>query len=223
MRILALELSTQSGSAALAEGDKLIAERTWDERAHSGQAVFAFLPALLKEAGWSLEEVDVFAAGRGPGSYSGLRMAVSAVRALALPGGKAVFCVNSGAALAHEVAIAQKTGRVAVCGDARRERAWYGIFRATGGDVEREGEWGLAPADDLDQVLPADALRVSPDWSRLRIPASPRGPWIREDRPPQARYVAELAAQRMARGVTSEPLAPIYVHPPVFVPPKYPG
>lgn len=216
MLTLGLEISTSRGSAALAEDGALVAEKAWDERAYPAQAVIAVLPELWKEAGRGPAEVDLFAVGRGPGGYSGLRMAVSVARALALPGARPVVALSSAAVLAREVLRETDADRVAVCGDARRARVWFGVFRRIGEDVELEMGWGLASLTELETALPAGVLRVSADWPIVGPRGPARGPWIPKARFPRAGELVALAQLRWRHGVPSEALTPIYTHPPVW-------
>ena len=67
MIALALEFSSRHGSTALLSGREVLAEETWDEKNFRGQHVFKILPDMLRKASLSLDAIDVFAVGRGPG------------------------------------------------------------------------------------------------------------------------------------------------------------
>jgi tRNA A37 threonylcarbamoyladenosine modification protein TsaB len=149
-----------------------------------------------------------------------MRMAFAVAQALALPGKTEVRAVSSGAALA--LAAARDTGakQIVVVGDARRGQCWFGLFSVaafrergprsgTSATVEQIEDWKLIPYEEL--VVPEGALVVSPEAERL----IKLFPTIGSPRFPLARDVAELALTQ------SELLEPLYMHPPVFIEPKY--
>lgn len=210
MKILAFELSTRRASVALLEEDRLLAEHSWEEpQAH--QKLFEVLPEILKSAGVRVGEIDVFAAGRGPGAFSGIRVALTAAQSLALPSGKKVFAVSSGEALARAILRETQAPEVAVVGDARRDTLWYGAF-----DCNRQTvPWTLTTLNELSRSLPNGAVRVSPDWDRLASKLGDTQHWIRGNRYPSARDVADIVMLRMKGGMPSEPMEPLYMHPPV--------
>jgi tRNA threonylcarbamoyl adenosine modification protein YeaZ len=227
MKILAIESSTPHGSAALIEGDQCVAECSWRERYDSGEDFFTSLPGLLESAGWMLDDVDVYAVGRGPGNYSGLRASMSSARALALPDGKPVYTISSGEVLAYDVMADHDVPAIVVAGDARRERLWFGVFLVRGGRLTKQDDWDLTPLETFEEHVPENALIVSPDWARLKEAVEGASvltaQWMTDDCSPTAARLGLLTADRLARDIASEPLTPIYTHPPVFVKPSFPA
>ncbi len=216
MITLALELSSRHGSAALLSGRELLQEETWNEKDVRGQHVFKVLPAMLRKASLAMETIDVFAVGRGPGSYSGMRVAITAAQAFALPGQKTVFTVSSGEALAQEVAEAEKASRVAVVGDARRGTVWFGVFENTGQGLSQIKPWTVCTPENLPAELSADTLIASPDLHKLSsILKELKLRHLEEDRFPKARFVGQLAVRKLELGLPSEALVPIYTQPAV--------
>ena len=141
-----------------------------------------------------------------------MRMAFAVAQALALPDKTEVRAVSSGAALALAVARESGAEQVAVVGDARRGQVWSGLFKApANGMVELLNDWKLTAYEEVH--VPAGALVVSPEAERL----VKLFPDIGSPRFPLARDVAELASGQ----TESEPLEPLYMHPPVFIEPKY--
>jgi tRNA threonylcarbamoyladenosine biosynthesis protein TsaB len=215
MLMLALELSTRRGSVALANVGppfRLLDEVEWDAPQARSEHVFAALQELLNRRGLKIAEIQVFALGRGPGGFSGIRMAVTAAQALALPAERRVVAVSSGAALVHGLREAHPHRVIAIVGDARRDTWWWGVFPAAG---SLRQDWQASTPTQVLAGLPAEALVASPDWDRLaaRVGEDPR--WLRAACVPRARQVAALAAERLQSGATGEPLEPIYLHPAV--------
>lgn len=212
MRIFAIELSSRFGSIALVDGGRVVAEASWEENFKNRQQLFDAMASM--ELDWN--GVDAFAAGRGPGAFSGMRIAFSVANALASPGGKPVFALNSGSALAAQCGAA----RTAVVGDARRGMVWAGLFDGTA----LEKEFQLLGRAELKEFIPSNALVVSPDHDRLEE-------WLAGfktlENPvpvfPTAGMLGRLVAQRLEQGVGPEPFEPLYLHPPVFIEPRFPA
>jgi len=123
MITLGIELSSRQGSLALLKDGVLLAEKTWiGENVRHG-VLFQTLETLLKETDISYSDISLYAVGRGPGSFSGMRMAFTVAQALALPDKTEVRAVSSGAALALAAA-RDGAKEIAVVGDARRGQVW---------------------------------------------------------------------------------------------------
>ncbi len=200
MNVLALEFSTDAGSLALLQGGVVVASASLDAGMRRSQIIFDAVTDLLTGAGSSLSEIDVFAVGRGPGSYTGLRVSLTAANGWALPAGKRVWTVSSGAALAAEVLAAQPDLQtVVVWGDARRGNLWAGRF-------ERGDKGALRQTDDW-QLLPM-ASRES-EW--------PEAYWVEPEQRPKAEWVGRL----FFAGGDSEELQPVYLNPAVAIAPRF--
>jgi tRNA threonylcarbamoyladenosine biosynthesis protein TsaB len=226
MLILALEQSTPTCSLALTRDAEVLASRTWTEDRGRNQQLFAELPPALEDAGVQIADIEAFAVGLGPGSFTGLRTAVIAARAFALPEHRPVIGVSSAEVLATEILSETGMESVTIVGDARRRRFWTARFpEAAALPSPRQG-FRLVPASELAKALTGDAAVVSPDWDRigddLATATPPGAVLIREPRYPTAITLAELA-RRAADSPAEQkpPLAPIYLHPPVFVPPRF--
>ncbi len=226
MKILALELSTQTGSLALMDGGAVLLEKEWIAEGRQLRPIFPDLHALASASGWDWSMIQQFAIGVGPGAFSGLRMAVSGMRALAIPDSKPVMAVSSASALA--LAVLEETGaeQVVVLGDARRNELWAGCFRLEQDQVIREGDWIVTGADQLPPLLhKPGSVWVSADWDKIQeslksvCPAGVK--LITEARYPRAALVARVVSQRVQAGLDGEPLSPIYVHPAVSIAPRY--
>jgi len=226
MKILALELSTQTGSLAILDGDKLIEHKEWVAEGRQLRPIFPDIHALSSVANWDWNGIDQFAVGVGPGAFSGLRMAVSGARGLALPDNKPVMAVSSASALAWSVLGETRAKQVVVLGDARRHELWAGCFNLEQGVVTRHGDWIVTAAEQLPESLKLPGtVWVSSDWERIQEPLKAICPvgviLIQETRIPEAVMVARVVAQRIAAGLPGESLAPIYVHPAVSVVPSF--
>ena len=212
MRIFAIELSSRYGSIALVEDGVVVAEKSWEETFKNRQQLFDAMSELHID--W--QTVDLFAVGRGPGAFSGMRIAFSVANSLAAPDGKPVYALNSG------VAVAARCGAecTAVVGDARRSQVWAGVFKGT----ELIKDFELMALEELREFIPEGALVASPDHDRLKellsafkTPENPEGTF------PTAGALGVLVHQRLEKGTASEPCEPLYMHPPVFIEPRFPA
>ncbi len=228
MPLLAIENSTDHGGLAILDGTRLVAERNWIELRPHRAALFEELRKLLDEAGLRADAFDVFAVGAGPGGFAGLRMSMALAQGLALPGGAPVHAVSSAAVIADAALRESSARRVAVVGDARRGRVWLGVFARRDGGPEHIGEWELLPdADALAGRLAAQEVETvaSPDADaipELLTAATAGRVWLRGARRPSAAGLGQLVQTRRAHDIASEPLTPVYLHPAVTVPPRFP-
>lgn len=212
MKIFSIELSSRFGSVSLVEDGRVTAEQCWEETFKNRQLLFDAMESMTID--W--DSVDWFAVGRGPGAFSGMRIAFSVVNTLAQVGEKPVYALNSGAGLARHFGAEQTV----VVGDARRKQVWVGLFRG----VQLEREFKLLELNQLADYVPENALVVSPDYDRLKeVLAGFRMPETPESVFPMAGNLGELVAERLALGAESEPQEPLYMHPPVFIEPRFPA
>jgi len=212
MKIFAIELSSRLGSMAFVEEGNVVVEKRWEENFKNRQQLFD----AMAELGADWESIDCFVVGRGPGAFSGMRIGFSVVNSLAAPGGKPVYALNSGATLAAQCG----AERTAVVGDARRNKVWAGVFAGT----EFEKEFRLLELDELNDFIPEGTLVVSPDHDRLEELLADFHT-LENDDPvfPTAGTLGQLAFHRLEAGGEFEPLEPLYMHPPVFIAPRFPA
>jgi tRNA threonylcarbamoyladenosine biosynthesis protein TsaB len=95
MRIVAIETSGALGTVAAFEHGKLIAEWTSSVSNAHGESVFGLLDLALAQCGWQANDVELWAAGVGPGSFTGVRVAIATVTGIAMATGAAAVGVTS--------------------------------------------------------------------------------------------------------------------------------
>jgi len=150
-RLLALDTSTRWGSVALVErsGDEApqvvveIGERADDSHA---ERILDWIERLLAEAGWSKTQLDGYAATRGPGSFTGVRVGLGTIRGLGLASAKPCIGVTTLEAIAEAAGPTQR-GRLAVM-DAGRGDLYAASYDASSSPPEqREPPWlGTVPS-----------------------------------------------------------------------------
>jgi tRNA threonylcarbamoyladenosine biosynthesis protein TsaB len=127
VKLLALETSTLLGGAAIAdESEGLIAESRLSIRTTFSERLMTEVDHMMKQAGVSLENIDVFAVSIGPGSFTGLRIGLSTVKGFAFATGKPVVSVPSLEAFAWNFPYC----RYPVCTllDARKKELYAAVF-----------------------------------------------------------------------------------------------
>jgi tRNA threonylcarbamoyladenosine biosynthesis protein TsaB len=124
--MLAIDTSTDCASLAVLSGESRLTETAIHSTDGHSTRLFAELQALLRRAGVRLEDVDCFAAAAGPGSFTGVRVALAAVKGLAASLDKPMVAVSSLEALAW---FGETPLRGALI-DARRGDIYGGVFDA---------------------------------------------------------------------------------------------
>lgn len=188
---LAIDATTEYGSAALADDDGVREEVTLHAPEGFGQVIFGAIEELLSRHGVRLEQIDVFAGASGPGSFTGVRVGLAAVKGLAEVLGKRVAAVSNLAALAEYGSSAKRATVI----DARRGEIFAAVFDGFGRTVFPE------TVISLDRFL-AGVPDRDMDWISATMDA-PDG--FRVVRAPQA--LAGMMARMALRGQTFDPAA----------------
>jgi len=216
--ILALDTSTEACSVAL-WADGAVTERYELGSQHS-ERILPMTQEALAEAGVALTQIDAVAFGRGPGSFTGLRICAGVAQGLAFGADVPVVPVSSLAALAQGV----EARGVLTAFDARMDQLYWGTYvRNARGLVELSGaEKVLAPRD-----IPVPAgngwVGAGSGWDRYAaILTEHLGNSVREWRAqcfPHARFVAQLGADEYTRGnaLAPEQALPVYLRDEVAV------
>lgn len=144
MRILALDTTTGSGSVALLENARLVAEINAESGLTHSARLLRAVDHLLRQNGLDIKGLDGFAVAAGPGSFTGIRIGLSTVKAFAFASRKPVAPISSLAALALKLRETQ--GRL-LCPflDAKKGEVYAALFETEGSrlkQVVREGAYG---------------------------------------------------------------------------------
>ena len=127
MKILAVDTSSAVCSAAVFDGRRMISEVNVDYKMTHSEALMPILDACLEYARLRIQDVDLFAVAAGPGSFTGVRIGMCAVKAMAQATGKKIAVVDTLEALVQNVC--GYDGTVCPLIDARRGQVYYAAFR----------------------------------------------------------------------------------------------
>jgi tRNA threonylcarbamoyl adenosine modification protein YeaZ len=215
MNILALDTSMGACSAAVLRSGgskpKLFARQKLMARGHA-EALMPMVAETMAEAGLPFAKLDLIAATTGPGSFTGVRIAIAAARGLALVTKAKLFGTDSLTVMALVAAEGVGGAPFAVAVDARRGMIYFALYDGAG--RRRERPVLLCP-DDAARELPADcdlavgsgAVLLAEAAARLGRPIDVRLPALE----PSAEALAMIAFES---GETSVGLRPLYLRPP---------
>lgn len=149
MKLLALDTAAVSCSVALLTDAGLKESTIQAERVHA-ETVLPMVEQLLADAGLKLGELDALAFGRGPGAFTGLRVAASVAQGLAYGAKLPVVPVSNLAALAAAVHRLHGATRIMACLDARMQEVYWAAYEFKGDSLELLSQESLSPPGDLE-------------------------------------------------------------------------
>jgi len=217
MNILALDTSMGVCSAAVlrtaASGHTQVLREAGMMRGHA-EALMPMVEAVLTEADLSPRDLDMIASTQGPGSFTGVRIAIAAARGLALTSRAALFGTDSLTVMARRALREglDPGGPFAVAVDARRDMVYLGLFGPDG--TRLDGPMLCTPTDAVAR-LPRDLVLAVGNGADLLAEAAAAQDRALDgtlpDLQPGAMALAELAAESPNR---TEILRPLYLRPP---------
>ena len=217
MRILALDTATPACSTALLSDRGAITREIETERGHA-EHILAMVDAVLKEGGVELHGVDALAFGRGPGAFTGVRLAASVAQGLAFGAGLAVVPVSDlGAVAQRAFDLDARLQHVLVCNDARMQEVYWACFD--------RGATGLAVLTGAEHVSGVASIALPQVWQgavggagrgfRLypQIGVNMNLIGVSDELLPRAAEIARLAWPEVMAGRTSsaEEAIPVYL------------
>ena len=203
MLLLAFDTATPATTAAVYDGQHVLAEATTVDARRHGEVLMPMITSVLSRAGVGRDDVTAVTAGTGPGPYTGLRVGLVTARVLGAVLGVPTCGVCTLDAIAH-AAVAAAAGReFLVATDARRQEVYWARYSPAG---QRILGPAVGPPGGLDPAVPAagEGPRLYPESF-----GEPIGP-----RYPAASMLAEYAAERLAAGAVLPPAEPLYLRRP---------
>ncbi|HGN2785598.1 tRNA (adenosine(37)-N6)-threonylcarbamoyltransferase complex dimerization subunit type 1 TsaB [Pseudomonas aeruginosa] len=223
--LLALDTSTEACSVALLHEGRALSHYEVIPRLHA-QRLLPMVRDLLDEAGVALSAVDAIAFGRGPGAFTGVRIAIGVVQGLAFALQRPVLAVSDLAILAQRAYREQGAERVAAAIDARMDEVYWGCYQLQQGEMRLAGSEAVLPPERVAVPWDADAadwFGAGTGWGYVeRMPQRPAA--LDASLLPHAEDLLSLAGFAWARGegVEAEQALPVYLRDNVATPKKAP-
>ena len=220
MKILGLESSATSASVAVVSDGKILSEDYSNTGLTHSQTLMPMLESVLRKAELTINDIDYLAVSNGPGSFTGVRIGVSALKGLADPLNKKCVGVSTLEAIAKPL---ENTGVIAVATmDARCNQVYTATFDCVTGGMKRLTEDEAITIDELTErlktevkpiVLIGDGANVSYNKMKDVIDnISIASPTIRYQKASSVALIAEeLVLKDENNAVSSDELVPKYL------------
>lgn len=213
MILLAIETATDACSAALSIDGEILERFEIAPRAHT-ELLLPMIDELMAEAGHTIAQVDAMAFGRGPGAFTGVRIAVGVTQGIAFGADLPVVPVSTLAALAQGA----KADRVLAALDARMDEVYWGAYqRNAAGRMALVGEECVSAPGEVPLPAGEDWQGMGAGWSAYEAALSARcagrvTAWQGAIFP-RAREVAILgvAGYEAGQAVSAEQALPVYL------------
>ena len=205
MNILAIETATEACSVAIYRDGAIFHRYELAPRKHT-QLIIPMMDEVLVEAGIARSELDAIAFGRGPGAFTGLRIAVGIAQGLSLALEKPLIGISTMAAMAQQVFETEDVAGLSLLAaiDARMNEVYWGRYQSVDGEVILQGEEQVSAPELLLQEDDVDSVVFGSGWEAYHSSTLAAPPeWIKQSVPavfPSAYYIAKLAASAYQRG-----------------------
>ena len=216
-RLLAIETSSLACSAALLIDERVEERFALAAREHA-TLILPMIESLLVEAGMTAAQLDACAFGRGPGSFTGVRIAACVIQGIAFAADLPVVPVSTLAALAQGGMRESGQPNMLTALDARKAEVYWGVYQQAGdGLAALQGEERVCAPASVSMPEDQDWIGVGSGWAAygkaLGSQAGDRLVRVMHDLEPRARDVATLALAdyEAGRGVAAYEAIPVYL------------
>ena len=169
MKILALDSTAKAAAVALLDGKKLIAKSFNDDGNTHSCSLLPMIENLLLENSLSVNDIDMFAASSGPGSFTGVRIGAATLKGLAF--GKDRPCVPVSALHALGYNMRNNDGYVCALMDARRGQFYTALFKVENGSVTRITEDKAKSGEEIAKELATyESVTLVGDGAKVALP-----------------------------------------------------
>lgn len=215
MKILAIDTATEACSAALYVEGVITEQYQLAPREHT-QLILKMIETLLKDAGLKVADLDALAFGRGPGSFTGVRIATGVVQGLAFAADLPVIPISTLASLSQLAYDNHQHENVLAGIDARMGEMYWAYYQLGENNLmELQGEEKVSPANTV--VVEGNICGVGSAWDSYAEPLKERfGDQLTNvyaDYFPRSATIVTLAATAFARGeaVDAAKAQPVYL------------
>lgn len=218
MIILACETSTLLGSVAVLKDQKVLAFKDSFRQGSHSDVLNVFIEAALEEAQVQLSEVDIFASGIGPGSFTGIRISVNTIKTLAFCHNKPCIGVDSLKNLAYQCALKlEKDLPIVAMINAYKNMVYTATYKKVGSSVEVIKEPSVVRVQNLEHYVDSQSYVVGDGYNAYRtyVDQHLQDKVVRLNTPvdePHAQFLGLLALQNCPQNnVNWDKLLPLYL------------
>ena len=214
--ILAIDTATEACSAALAQGDKITTRFKIAPREHT-KLILTMMDEVLEKSASKLSNINAIAFGRGPGAFTGVRIATGVAHGVSLSVDKQLLPISTLVAIAQQMHEEQGATHCIAAIDARMGEVYWGKYRVENGIMILQGEEAVSKPEALLQSLEnKNWLVAGSGWDEYAEQLdSANNPQISkvDNILPSAQYIARLAVDdwKQGKAVTAEQAQPIYL------------
>ena len=213
MNILTIDTATEACSVALQFNQALFTRYEVCPQQHS-QKILPMVDAVMKEAGASLAALDGLGFGRGPGSFTGVRIATGIIQGLALGSQLPVAGVSTLAAMAQQVINSGDVNDVAVAIDARMGEVYFAHYQNQQGIATLVGEEQVTSPEAVAEQLDVSSMAVAgTGWQAYPVLSELLKVQSVNVSYPYARFMLPLAEQTLSaeQGMAVDAITPEYL------------
>ena len=216
MRVLGIDTSGYANAVGVTDGGQVLADFTFEARADSLQKIMANIDSTLKSARLTLEDIDGFGVGLGPGSWTGIRVGVTVAKILAYCTSKPVAGVPTLEVLAYGTGNSE-TPVCAIISTGAGDTVYAAFYRTRNGEVARDGDYYVGDIAGLARMVKEPTVLIGAEamsYGELICREGSLGSSIKAiEGVPRGAVVAILAARRLERGESDDVLSltPLYL------------
>lgn len=221
--LLALDTATEACSVALLHRGQVLSEYQVIPRLHA-QRLLPMIQQITAEAGIALSALDAIAFGRGPGAFTGVRIAIGVVQGLAFALERPVLPISDLAVLAQRAMRERGVQQVAAAIDARMDEVYWGCYRNEQGEMRLLDREAVLPPEQATspEGLPTGWFGAGTGWGTYAERIALQVEAYDGELLPHAEDLLQLARFAWDRGeaVDAEQAQPVYLRDQVATPKK---
>ena len=216
MKLLALDTATEACSAAIYIDGEITQNYQLAPKEHT-RLILAMIEGLLVDAGISIKQLDALAFGRGPGSFTGVRISTGVVQGMAYGADLPVVPVSTLASIAQSVHDDHQAEFVLTAIDARMDAVYWGEYQLESGLMRLRGEEQVVAPEQVPVPTQQAWVGAGSGWAAyaesLKRRIEQPMPSVFDAYYPQSASIARLAAHDYANGnyVTAAQAVPVYL------------
>ena len=226
MITLGVDTSTDSLTVSLIDEKRILANYNLAGALRHSDLLVPAIEKALKKAGAGIKDIGLFSIGIGPGSFTGLRVGVTAMRVLAVALNKPIVGVPTMDAIAHngfthlkKAKLLDKNVKICPLLDAKKKQVYACIYSHVGVNIIRETDYLLEPVEDLIKRLRGSVLFLGdgiPMYKEKLLHKRSFKARFLDGRVwlPKASVIAKMALEEYRRGRSDDPydLVPLYLY-----------